>query len=164
MASHSFADHSNLKPCHRSQSDSNLLNPHEESNGTTESMVRMGSVGDLSPRKLGSKKKGFLYKLVRPWKWRIKRKSSHHHGEYISVTICSCISEYACRVTYVYAVMTSYMASVLPGSGEVLAVNFSVSAKKRSLSRHRAAILRLQMDELACKGARVYLKVIAMSL
>lgn len=76
MASHSYSTSGNLQPCHRSQSDSNLLNPHVESNGTSDSMVRLGSVGDLSPRKGGSKKKGFLYKLVRPWKWRMKRKNT----------------------------------------------------------------------------------------
>ncbi len=72
-----------LKPLqqhHRSQSDSNLL----EANGGAP-MYRMGSVGDLSPQK-STKKKGFLHKLVRPWKWKKKKRdfsrNSSDSGEY----------------------------------------------------------------------------------
>ena len=61
-----------LKLRHRSQSDSDLLNPHPETNGSA-SMVRMGSVEELSPNKKGRTRR-FFHRLVRPWKWRIKRK------------------------------------------------------------------------------------------
>ena len=76
-----------LQERHRSQSDSNLL-ATAESNGSTSGtgegsqftssggpFVRMGSVGDLSPGKSTNKKKGFLYRLVRPWKWKKKKRS-----------------------------------------------------------------------------------------
>lgn len=59
----------------RSQSDSDLLNPGGNSNGIYpgSGIKRNTSMDDLEAR---SKKKNFLYKLVRPWKWRHKRKSS----------------------------------------------------------------------------------------
>ena len=63
-----------LQERHRSQSDSNLLStPHLETNGSA-SLVRMGSVGELSPRVKKGKTRRFFHRLVRPWKWRIKRK------------------------------------------------------------------------------------------
>ena len=67
-----------LQQKHRSQSDSNLLSPGEQ-NGNPDSVAVLrsgalgGSMGDLSPQKSG-KKKGFLHKLVRPWKWKKKRR------------------------------------------------------------------------------------------
>ena len=71
-----------LQQRHRSQSDSNLLNPTDPSeiNGTAgHSMIRMGSVGELSPHK-SDKKKGFFHRLVRPWKWRKKRRGKDQSG------------------------------------------------------------------------------------
>ena len=67
-----------LQQKHRSQSDSNLLSPGEQ-NGNPDSVAVLrsgtlgGSMGDLSPQKSG-KKKGFLHKLVRPWKWKKKKR------------------------------------------------------------------------------------------
>ena len=71
MASLSYEQPSRgLQERHRSQSDSNLLS----SNGVSEPvMIRTESASDLSPTK-HTKKKGFLHKLVRPWKWKKKRK------------------------------------------------------------------------------------------
>jgi len=59
----------------RSQSDSDLLNPTPAGNGVYQagSLKRNTSMDDLNAR---SKRKNFLYKLVRPWKWRTRRKSS----------------------------------------------------------------------------------------
>lgn len=68
-----------LQPRHRSQSDSNLLEANGSHPHTQQpEMYRMGSVGDLSPQKAASasKKKGFLHKLVRPWKWKKKKRES----------------------------------------------------------------------------------------
>ena len=52
----------------RSQSDSNLLGQKPEENGA----AQVGrSVDDIG---YNPKKKNFLYKLVRPWKWRRRRR------------------------------------------------------------------------------------------
>ena len=58
----------------RSQSDSDLLNPGQASNGVPqrEGIRRNSSMDDLEVK---DKRKNFLYRLVRPWKWRAKRKS-----------------------------------------------------------------------------------------
>lgn len=59
----------------RSQSDSNLLNSAQAGNGLHEkgSLKRNTSMDDMNAR---GKRKNFLYRLVRPWKWRSRRKSS----------------------------------------------------------------------------------------
>lgn len=84
---------SSLQQRNRSQSDSNLLGTSTgditaELNGSGSSagegpIIRMGSVGDLSPGKpVGVKKKGFLYRLVRPWKWKKKKRfGGKDHGK-----------------------------------------------------------------------------------
>lgn len=58
----------------RSQSDSDLLNPPPDSNGIypVGGIKRNTSMDDLEAR---GKRKNFLYKLVRPWKWRSRSKS-----------------------------------------------------------------------------------------
>ena len=59
----------------RSQSDSDLLNPTPASNGVYDkagSLKRNTSMDDMNTR---GKRRNFLYKLVRPWKWRSRRKS-----------------------------------------------------------------------------------------
>ncbi len=74
-----------------SQSDSNLLSsrPSEELG----SMRRNSSVDDMATSKRG---KGFLYRLVRPWKWHRKKKktsksdSSEHSGECMYLAVCVC--------------------------------------------------------------------------
>lgn len=76
-----------LQQHHRSHSDSNLL----EANGNTQ-MYRMGSVGDLSPQK-AAKKKGFLHKLVRPWKWKKKKRDS---SKDLEPGTCKCY-KYSCK-------------------------------------------------------------------
>lgn len=54
----------------KSQSDSDLLNPNsDEGRGR---FRRNSSMDDMDT----SKKKGFLYHLVRPWKWHRKKKKS----------------------------------------------------------------------------------------
>jgi len=60
----------------RSQSDSDLLNPTGDSNGIypAAGIKRNTSMDDLETR---GKRKNFLYKLVRPWKWRNRRKSKN---------------------------------------------------------------------------------------
>lgn len=75
MASLSYElPHHALQERHRSQSDSNLLNPG--SNGVTGPvMIRTESASELSPNK-HQKKKSFLHKLVRPWKWKKKKKGN----------------------------------------------------------------------------------------
>ena len=58
----------------RSQSDSNLLGSKPEENGAAQqggSFRRNISVEDLGYNR---KKKNFFYKLVRPWKWRRRRR------------------------------------------------------------------------------------------
>lgn len=71
-----------LQNRHRSQSDSNLLTAVASTeNGDGGVMLRMGSVGELSPHKI-QKKKGFFHRLVRPWKWRKrKRGGKFEQGE-----------------------------------------------------------------------------------
>ena len=70
----SYSYQPGLQQRHRSQSDSNLLStPQIEANGSA-SLVRMGSVGELSPRDKKGRTRRFFHRLVRPWKWRIKRK------------------------------------------------------------------------------------------
>ena len=62
----------------RSQSDSNLLSQPPTGNGVG-SLKRNTSMDDMNVR---GKRKNFLYKLVRPWKWRSRRKSkTKSHGE-----------------------------------------------------------------------------------
>ena len=58
----------------RSQSDSDLLAPKQGNNGVFQhgGMRRNTSVDDFET---GSKKRNFLHKLVRPWKWRKKKKN-----------------------------------------------------------------------------------------
>ena len=78
-----------LQERHRSQSDSNLLStPHLETNGSA-SLVRMGSVGELSPRVRKGKTRRFFHRLVRPWKWRIKRKYKDT-GESVTIERAEC--------------------------------------------------------------------------
>ena len=56
----------------RSQSDSNLLGPKPEENGAVQGRDSFGrSVDDLG---YNPKKRNFFYKLVRPWKWRRRRR------------------------------------------------------------------------------------------
>lgn len=57
----------------RSQSDSNLLNQAPAENGVygQGGLKRNTSMDDVR-----GKRKNFLYRLVRPWKWRNMRKSS----------------------------------------------------------------------------------------
>ncbi len=57
----------------RSQSDSDLLNPGSSNNNGIGGIKRNTSMDDLQAR--GKRKNNFLYKLVRPWKWRGRRKS-----------------------------------------------------------------------------------------
>lgn len=60
----------------RSQSDSNLLGSAKpEENGAAQggSFRRNVSVEDLD---YNTKKRNFFYKLVRPWKWRRKRRTN----------------------------------------------------------------------------------------
>lgn len=59
----------------RSQSDSDLLNPTTAGNGLG-SLKRNTSMDDMNAVAGGGKRKNFLYRLVRPWKWRNKRRSS----------------------------------------------------------------------------------------
>ncbi len=69
-----------------SQSDSNLLSSRQDEN--LGKMRRNSSVDDIDTSKRG---KGFLYRLVRPWKWHRKKKKSSKtdstgpNGEY---TMC----------------------------------------------------------------------------
>lgn len=56
----------------RSQSDSDLLGPKPEENGAVQGRASFGrSVDDLG---YNPKKRNFFYKLVRPWKWRRRRR------------------------------------------------------------------------------------------
>ncbi len=80
-----------------SQSDSNLLSssrprPSEQ----VGSMRRNSSVDDMDTSKRG---KGFLYRLVRPWKWHRKKKknsksdsSGQNSGECIYQAVCVCLT------------------------------------------------------------------------
>ena len=54
----------------RSQSDSNLLNPSTGGLYANGGVISMDDIAAVS-----GKRKNFLYKLVRPWKWRSRRKS-----------------------------------------------------------------------------------------
>ena len=68
----------------RSQSDSNLANQASDSNGIypASGLKRNTSMDDLEGR---GKRKNFLYKLVRPWKWRNRRKSKNCiSGEHVN--------------------------------------------------------------------------------
>lgn len=62
----------------RSQSDSDLTNPSSDSNGIypVSGLKRNTSMDDLESR---DKRKNFLYRLVRPWKWgtTLRRKSKN---------------------------------------------------------------------------------------
>jgi len=53
----------------RSQSDSDLLAPKPNQNGLygSGSLKRNSSMDEISRQ---TKRKGFFYRLVRPWKWR----------------------------------------------------------------------------------------------
>lgn len=55
-----------------SQSDSNLLNSSRQDENLGK-MRRNSSVDDMDTSKRG---KGFLYRLVRPWKWHRKKKKT----------------------------------------------------------------------------------------
>ncbi len=73
-----------------SQSDSNLLNSRQDENFGK--MRRNSSVDDMDGSKRG---KGFLYRLVRPWKWHRKKKKSSKtdiHGPNGECTVlCVCV-------------------------------------------------------------------------
>ena len=58
----------------RSQSDSDLLAPKPDQNGTLEQSTirRNTSMEDLTTNGR-SKRKNFFFRLVRPWKWRRRR-------------------------------------------------------------------------------------------
>ena len=64
----------------RSQSDSDLLGPKPEENGAAKggSFRRNTSMEDLD---YNPKKKNFFYKLVRPWKWRRRRRPNRTEGK-----------------------------------------------------------------------------------
>ena len=65
----------------RSQSDSNLLGSSmPEGNGAVQggSFRRNISVEDLE---YNTKKRNFFYKLVRPWKWRRKRRTNKNESK-----------------------------------------------------------------------------------
>ncbi len=65
----------------RSQSDSNLLGSSKpEGNGAVHggSFRRNVSVEDLEYH---TKKRNFFYKLVRPWKWRRKRRTNKNESK-----------------------------------------------------------------------------------
>lgn len=72
----------------RSQSDSNLLNSAPAGNGVG-NLKRNTSMDDIGVR---GKRKNFLYRLVRPWKWRSRRKSSKikSPGELVKVSAPVC--------------------------------------------------------------------------
>lgn len=55
----------------RSQSDSDLLGPKTGENGAAQGGSLGRSVDDIG---INPKKKNFFYKLVRPWKWRRRRR------------------------------------------------------------------------------------------
>jgi hypothetical protein len=70
----------------RSQSDSDLLNPTSAGNG----LYTPGST-TMDDMNVGGKRKNFLYRLVRPWKWRAKRKTSKikSQGKLVCVQLTS---------------------------------------------------------------------------
>lgn len=90
---------------HRSQSDSNLLSSSagdnmadstssQGSNGATGNssgggMVRVGSMGTLTTHSgKDHKKKGFFHRLVRPWKWKKRKRSHKDRGRWYMYKIC----------------------------------------------------------------------------
>lgn len=69
---HSSRPPNSLAAFGRSQSDSDLISQKPDQNGLRESLRRNTSMEDLSSA-TGGRTKNFLYRLVRPWKWRRRR-------------------------------------------------------------------------------------------
>ena len=63
----------------RSQSDSDLLGPKPDQNGVIDpsTIRRNTSMEDLSSTGR-SKRRNFFFRLVRPWKWRIRKHKGKH--------------------------------------------------------------------------------------
>ena len=58
----------------RSQSDSDLLSSHGSPSAEGATMTRQGSALELTSK--SRRRKKFLLRLVRPWKWRKRSKAS----------------------------------------------------------------------------------------